>query len=192
MRRSIWGNVFVLAACLMASGAIKAQSENGLRHSDVAVAYNPMLANVTTGNEFWMQGFTAQFHAGLWHNLGPMADITYLHTGNMHTSGVGLDLLAVTFGPSYSWSPAKHGMTLFGQTLVGTVHGSNSTFPSSTGVNTTGNSLALELGGGVDVPAGRHLYIRAVEADWLRTQLPNATTNVQNNLRLGFGLKYRF
>jgi hypothetical protein len=184
--------MLVLAACLMASLGTEAQTENGLRHFDIAVAYNPMLANVTTGNEFWMQGFTTQFHAGLWHNLGPMADVTYLHTGNMHTSGVGLDLLAATFGPSYSWSPSKHGVAVFGQALVGTVHGSNSTFPSSTGVNTTGNSLALELGGGVDVPTGRHLYIRAVEADWLRTQLPNATTNVQNNLRLGFGLKYRF
>ena len=28
--------------------------------------------------------------------------------------------------------------------------------------------------------------------DWLRTQLPNATTKVQNNLRLGAGLVFRF
>ena len=34
--------------------------------------------------------------------------------------------------------------------------------------------------------------LRAFEADWLRTQMPNATTNVQNNLRLGAGLIYRF
>ena len=26
-----------------------------------------------------------------------------------------------------------------------------------------------------------------VQADWIRTQFPNATTNVQNNLRLGAG-----
>lgn len=192
MRRSIWGNALVLAACLMAGLPATGQSEGGLRHSDIALTYNPMLANVTTGNAFWMQGFTAQFHAGLWRNLGPMADITYLHTGDMHTSGVGLDLFAVTFGPSYRWSPSKHRMTLFGHALVGTVHGSNSTFPTPTGVNSSGNSLALEFGGGLDVPMSRHLSVRAVEADWLRTQLPNATTNVQNNLRLGFGLKYGF
>jgi hypothetical protein len=176
----------------MAGLSANGQSEGGLRHSDIAFTYNPMLANVTTGSAFWMQGGTVQFHTRLWHNLGPMADITYLHTGNMHTSGVGLNLLSATIGPSYTWSPPSHHMTLFGQALVGMVHGSNSTFPTSSGVNSSGNSLAIELGGGLDVPASRHLSVRAVEADWLRTQLPNATTNVQNNMRLGFGLKYGF
>ncbi len=192
MRRLIWRNALVLGACMMVGIAAWGQSEGGKSRFDVAFTYNPMLANVTTGNAFWMQGGTAQFHGGLWHNLGLMTDVTGLHTGNMHTSGVGLNLLAVTFGPSYSWSPSKHPMTIFGQALAGTVHGSNSIFPSSTGFNATGNSLAIEVGGGLDIPVNRHVSVRAVEADWLRTQLPNATTNVQNNLRLGFGFKYRF
>jgi hypothetical protein len=30
------------------------------------------------------------------------------------------------------------------------------------------------------------------EADWLRTQMPNSSDNVQNNLRLGAGLVWHF
>jgi len=33
-----------------------------------------------------------------------------------------------------------------------------------------------------------HVVLRAFEADYLRTQLPNSTTNVQNNITLGAGI----
>jgi hypothetical protein len=52
--------------------------------------------------------------------------------------------------------------------------------------------LALCIGGGVNVALRHRLALRAFEADWLRTQLPDGTTNVQNNLRLGAGLVFRF
>jgi hypothetical protein len=42
------------------------------------------------------------------------------------------------------------------------------------------------------MPLTHRLSVRAFEANWLRTELPNATTNVQNNLRLGAGILYRF
>jgi hypothetical protein len=38
----------------------------------------------------------------------------------------------------------------------------------------------------------RHLAVRALDAAWLHTQLPNATTNAQNNVRLGPGVVFRF
>jgi hypothetical protein len=34
--------------------------------------------------------------------------------------------------------------------------------------------------------------LRAFQANWLRTQLPNATTNVQNTLDLGAGVVFCF
>jgi len=46
-------------------------------------------------------------------------------------------------------------------------------------------------GGGMNIPVTRHISIRAIEADWLRTELPNNAANVQNNLRLGAGFVYR-
>jgi len=68
----------------------------------------------------------------------------------------------------------------------------NSVFPNPGGANESANSLALYVGGGVNLRLKDHLALRALEADWLRTQMPNATTNVQNNLRVGAGLIYRF
>jgi peptidoglycan-associated lipoprotein len=49
----------------------------------------------------------------------------------------------------------------------------------------------LEVGGGINYLLTPRFSVRAIDADWLRTQLPNATTNVQNNLRLGAGIVYR-
>jgi hypothetical protein len=34
--------------------------------------------------------------------------------------------------------------------------------------------------------------MHALDAAWLRTQLPNATTNAQNDVRLGAGVVFKF
>ena len=43
----------------------------------------------------------------------------------------------------------------------------------------------------MNLPLSGRIGVRAFEADWLRTALPNSTTNVQNNLRLGVGFLFR-
>src|SRR5262249_40531902 len=91
-----------------------------------------------------------------------------------------------------SGATEKHSIAIFGQGLIGEAHGFNSYFPSSTGVQTDYNSFALQLGGGVDLGLSQHFAVRAIQADWLRTQFPNSTTNVQNSLRLGAGIVVRF
>jgi len=68
----------------------------------------------------------------------------------------------------------------------------NRLFPNSTGATDTANSLALYVGGGVNYSLKHRLALRAFEAEWLRTQMPNATNNVQKNLSLGAGLIYNF
>jgi peptidoglycan-associated lipoprotein len=159
----------------------------------VAVVYNPLLANIVGGNSFSMQGGSVQVHGQFWHGLGVVADVSGLHTASTGgSSGVGLDMVTATFGPRYTWSPAHRRYAIFGQALVGEAHGMNSVFPNPAGANDSANSLALYVGGGINVRLKDHLALRVLEADWLRTQLPNATTNVQNNLRVGAGLIYRF
>jgi hypothetical protein len=117
-----------------------------------------------------------------------------LHAGNTGGSsgGVGLDLVTTTFGPRYTWSPTHRRYSIFGQALVGEANGMNRLFPNSTGATDTANSLALYVGGGVNYSLKHRLALRAFEAEWLRTQMPNATNNVQKNLRLGAGLIYNF
>lgn len=194
MRTSVFGFVLIVAACITASHAAWGQapvssSPSGL---DLAFTYNPMLANVTTSNQFWLQGGSAQVHDELWHGLGIAGNVIGLHTGNMNNTGYGLNLIAYTAGLRYTWAPASQRLNYFGEALGGEAHGSNSIFPTGSQLNSSGNSLAMQVGGGINLPLSHHLAVRVVEADWLRTQLPNATTNVQNNLRLGAGVLYRF
>lgn len=80
---------------------------------------------------------------------------------------------------------------VFGQGLIGQAWGFNSYSPSPSGVQTDAVAFALEVGGGVDVGLSRHFAFRPIQADWPRTQFPNGTTNVQNNLRLAAGLVFR-
>jgi hypothetical protein len=159
---------------------------------EVAVLYNPLLSNVVAANRFWMQGGSIQVNAHLWHGWGVMADVSGLHAQNANSSGVGLDLVTSTFGPRYRWSPPSSRFAFFGHALAGRANGFNSLFPGAIAATSSASSLALQIGGGIDLPMKHRLSLRAFEADWLRTQLPNSTTNVQNNLRLAVGLAVRF
>jgi hypothetical protein len=192
MRIGICGRALLAGVCLMASNWTWGQStEQVPARFDVAVTYNSLLANVTTGNEFSMEGGSAQVQARLWHRFCAVADVAGFHAGNVNKSGIGLDLITATFGPRYVWSPSQSRVVFFGQALLGEAHGSNSIFPTATALNSSGNSFALEVGGGINYLLTPRFSVRAIDADWLRTQLPNATTNVQNNLRLGAGIVYR-
>jgi hypothetical protein len=46
-------------------------------------------------------------------------------------------------------------------------------------------------GGGTNLRATPHVGLR-VEADWLRTKLANTTTKVQNSVRAGVCIVFRF
>jgi hypothetical protein len=159
---------------------------------DVAIGYSATLSNPVNGSRFWMQGGSAQLTGELYRGLAVTADVTGMHGNHINASGTGLDLVTAVFGPRYTWSPAHHKYALFGQTLVGSAFGFKSVFPNPAGALSSANSLALVLGGGMNVNLSPHFALRAFEADWMRTQLPNATSNVQNNLQLAAGAVLRF
>jgi hypothetical protein len=164
----------------------------------MAVVYNARYSNTVGSNSFWMQGGSVQIHGQFWRGLGVVADVSGQHTGNMHGSGVGLDLVTATFGPRYTYVhigkklPVHHPMSFYGQGLVGVTNGFNSIFPGIAAADTSTTGLALVVGGGMNIPLSRHFAVRAFDADWLYTQLPNSTNNVQNSLRLGSGIIFRF
>jgi hypothetical protein len=198
MRISNRIKVLLAGACIMAGPAAWGQQDQSSTRPtkgslEVALVYNPLMSNVVGGNSFWMQGGSVQVHGRFWRGLGVVADVSGLHTANASASpGVGLDLVTAAFGPRYTWSPSRGRYAVFGQVLAGEANGLHSVFPAAGGANDSADSLALYVGGGVNLPLKNRFALRAIEANWLRTQLPNATTNVQNNLRLGAGLIYTF
>jgi hypothetical protein len=197
MRTLIRGKLLLAGACIIAGLSFWGQQSYGQERPakapvEVAILYNPLLSNVVAANRFWMQGGSIQVNGHLWHGWGVMTDVSGRHAQTASSSGVGLDLVTTTFGPRYRWSRPGRRYGFFGQALAGRANGFNSLFPGATAAANSASSLALQIGGGIDLPVQHRLSLRAFEADWLRTQLPNSTTNVQNNLRLGVGLAVRF
>lgn len=182
----------MIATPLLAQPAPTAPKPKPASYLEIAVTYDAARSNTAGGSSFWLQGGSVQLHAHFWHGLGAVADVAGLHQANVHSSGVGLDLVTATFGPRYTWSPAHGRFSLYGQALGGVVNGLNSVFPNPMGAETNATGTAMQLGGGVNVKLTHRVALRAIEADWLRTDLPNSTTNVQNNLRLGAGFVFRF
>ena len=196
MKKIFSAKVLLVAVCSLTTACAWGQQNQGLTKQrsgqlEVAVTYDAMKSNTTSANNFWMQGGSVQVHGQFRRGLGLVGDLSILHTGNEHGSGVGLDLLTLTFGPRYTWTPAHHRYAVFGQALGGEAIGYNSVFPFASGSKSSDSDIALKIGGGVDVALARHFSVRALEADWMRTQLVNSTNNVQNNLRLGAGVVWR-
>lgn len=191
----------LLAASLLVPAGLKAQQPHPARTSDhhevdFAVTYTEQYSNLVSTPTFWHSGGSAELSAQLRHGFGMAANVAGTQTSNAAGSGVGLSLVTATFGPRYTYykplgSAHKRTLAIFGQGLLGQAWGFNSYFPTASGAITSDNSLALQVGGGVDLGLTRHIGIRVFQADWVRTQLPNGTTDVQNTLRLGAGIVFR-
>jgi opacity protein-like surface antigen len=185
---------FLVPAVLQAQQSAAGTSNPEL---DLAVTYGAQRSNLTPGSIFWLQGGTAELSATLYHGFGLAVDVAGAHASDISPTGVGLTMVTTTAGPRYTWShrlgdnPQKR-LNIFGQALIGWSHASDSLFPTAGGTKPSANSFALQIGGGVDVTLSRRFAIRALQADWLRTQFPNDTTGVQNNMRLGAGIVFRF
>ena len=188
--------------CLLSTPASYAQTGSSLQPAvaDLAVTYAAS-HSVHTGseNDFWLQGGAVEFDVRFFRGLGLTVSGIGLQVSSTNPQVAPLDLVTIVFGPRYTFL-AKRRISAFGEVLAGEAHGFNSLFaygsgPTSNpanGTTTSADSLALQTGGGVDVRLNRRFAIRAIQLDYLRTQLPNGGTNVQNNFRLAAGLDFRF
>ena len=76
------------------------------------------------------------------------------------------------------------------QTTDRIAHGFDGFYPASPAPTTSANSFAVQAGGGLNLYLTRSLGIRLIEADYVRTALPNGAANTQNDMRLAFGVTY--
>jgi outer membrane immunogenic protein len=191
MRRSIIRPMLAAALFSLAMRA-QAQQRSMVGQVDFGITYAAGYSNYVPTTTFWMQGGSIELAGHIPHGLAVVADITGLHEGGSGSSGVPINLVTDTFGPRYTRVIAtrarKHPIALFGQALIGEAHGFSSVFPGPSGASTDALSFALQVGGGTDLALSPHLSLRALQADWLRTQLPNAGSNVQNDLRVAAGI----
>lgn len=167
---------------------------NGAERFQVALGFDAAYADLAgTNNTFWLTGGHAEVAGRVYRGISLVGNFTGLEANNTGASSP-LNLLTVTFGPRYTWTPkpaAVHKVSLFGEGLAGLAHGFNSVFPATPTASSTANSLAVQLSAGADVAVSPYFSIRLVQGGWLRTALPNSTGNsVQNNFEVGAGLVF--
>jgi hypothetical protein len=185
---------FRIVLCLLllsATGLLRAQDlqPNRLDLSITYIGARSLKANAT--QTFWLQGGSVELGANVWRGWGIAADVSGTHAGSIGSSGLPLSLVVTTFGPRYRWH-ADRRVSLYGQGLIGEANGLRSIFPTTTGSQAEANGFAAQVGGGIDYRLSGRFALRAIDAGWVRTQLPNSTDNVQNTLRLGAGIVLRF
>jgi len=199
----------VVMALLCAAQAQKkstlAAGEFRISSVDVAVTYDLERAKIvgTTCVCFWLNGAGAEAAVNFQHGLSVVGSFYGDHNGDI-MSGVGLSKLEYLAGPRYTVDIThytdrytariirKHSSSIFAEFLAGGSHGYESTFPSASGVTSSASSFAMQAGGGLNVDLSGNFGLRALEVDYLRTTLPNNAANSQNDLRIAFGITYRF
>ena len=185
---------FRISLCILlltGPGFLRAQESQPTR-LDLSIAYvGERSLKANTSQDFWIQGGSVELGARIGRGWGIAADVTGVHAGSIGASGLQLSQVTTTFGPRYRWHADRH-LSFYGEGLIGEANGFRSIFPTTTGPQAQANGLATQVGGGVDYRISGRFAIRVLDAAWSRTQLPNSTDNVQNNLRLGVGVVLRF
>ena len=162
---------------------------------EISLDYTYMRANAGPGDCgcFNMSGGNAEAAVRVWRGFSAVADITGTHAGSTSIANQSLSLVSVTGGPRFTYRPHwASRYRVFAQGLVGTVHGFDAPFPTTASpLSTSANALAVFVGGGFDISIGHHLAVRAIQADYGFTQLPNQVNDSQHLLRLSTGLVLR-
>jgi len=164
----------VCALPMLAQNSDKAEIFGGYQY----MRFNP--GDGFSGLNFNGWNASATFNVKSW--IGATADFS---GGYNSTAGVDSRLTNFLFGPTVSYRKNDH-FTPFAHALFGFAHGSGTV---NNFAGTSDNSFAMALGGGVDASITRHLSLRLVQADWLRTDFSSTS---QNNARISTGIVYRF
>ena len=183
--------VVLCSLLLPAASVLRAEKASALNiDAGVTLIAERSLRSATPDN-FWMEGGSIELGANVWRGLGIAANVSGVHTSAVGRTNIPLSLVTVVFGPRYRWH-ANHRISIYGEGLVGEADGFNSLFPAMTASRARANGFDAQAGGGLDYHLSQHIAIRAIEAAWQHTQLPNGTNDVQTTLRLGAGLVLLF
>jgi peptidoglycan-associated lipoprotein len=187
-------------------GARPAGSENETR-ATIFGGYS-YLRNNSNGFGGWEGQGTVNFN----RYLGVTADVSGTSVTPFGFSALGFSagtsqhLNNYLFGPTVTASLGRS--AVFAHALFGAAHsslGAGVGIPIIGGVSTSitsANAFAMAFGGGIDIGLTRHLAIRALQVDYLRTQfnatdalttgLSSSLGNRQNSFRYSTGVVFRF
>jgi hypothetical protein len=175
----------------------KVREQDSIHTPEVAVTYDLERGKIsnTADTSFWLLGGGVEVALPIARGFGIAATLTGQSAANIQP-GVNLSKLSYLAGPRFTVSSSRftvhHVSKVFGNILFGGARAFNSLFPGLGAPASTANAFALQLGGGLDLALANGFSLRALEIDYVRTGLPNNSTNSQDDLHLAFGLSYNW
>ncbi len=179
----------LLLCCTLTAVAQSGAATSARGTLEVTLAYSADRTNGVVGGCgcFWMNGGKAEANANFGRGLSAVAELTGEHTGSINSANESLSFVTYLFGPRYSVRNSTR-FVPFVQFLVGGVHGFDALFPARNGSTYAPDAFAFTAGGGLNIDLSRHFALRAFQADYMQTQLPNGSNDRQNHLRLAAGI----
>jgi hypothetical protein len=189
VRAGLAFTLFSIIALTVPSGAQTHPVGTGPKTLDLGLMYSTQVTNYVGAQKFWMQGGGVDAAYRVYKQFSGVVNFSVLHGQGSQTSDVSLTTATFTAGPRYTRRLGKQSK-IFGQVLFGVTHGSDSVFPTSAGNISSTNAFALQAGAGYDLRWKERIAFRIPAVDYVRTTLPNGTTNVQNLLRISAGVVF--
>ena len=189
---SRWVRIFVFVLLSSLPHPISAQRPDNT--IDAYAVFSEMYANAPVGGCgcFWMTGGHGGVSIPVWRNFSAVVEAGGHTTDHIPNFNVGLSLFYGMGGIRMRVSNHTR-FQPFGQALFGGVHGFDSYFPAPVGKLPTSydTSYAATVGGGLDIALSKHIWIRAVQADYFYSELRNIQGDRQNQFRIGAGVLFR-
>ena len=162
------GFVLGLGYCFLAVTAATAQ---GAPVVELGADYNYVRANAPPDGCgcFSMHGANGWFAYNVTHSFAVVAEVSSQRRVRHQRLGRRPDPHLLLVRATLQLARSGH-FAPFGQVLLGGAHASGSFASNSSGFAGSSNAFALIAGGGLDIGMSRHFAIRALEADYHRTQ----------------------
>ena len=185
-------NSLVMVLLSMLTQAARAQAAPGGRAVTIPVAIRFVTteANAPPGacGCFWLRGGAADAAIPLLHRLSAEVEVAGATVDRVPASTRGLSEITLLAGPRYT-VPLRHA-SISAHALFGAVRGFDADFVVGANRADTSTNFAMALGGALEVRLTGHLSLRAVQVDYLQTDLPNGVDNRQRNIRAGTGIVF--
>jgi hypothetical protein len=162
--------------------------------------YSHLQTTGTGGEHVGINGFDAALSAniGSWGVVADASNYYGASTNNFTPVGSGGHGLMYLFGPQYSFRLVPR-VTPFVHILFGRVDGARETVepqpggacpsPGCSGISVTPEAaFAMAVGGGLDLKVRKHVWVRLIQADYIRQGF---SFGAMNNPRISAGIVFR-